>query len=213
MNQLNFKSQDIDLIIGTLHLHLKDIDKFESTEYFESYFEFIKYFKKLDVIDCHSLIISSYFTYGWMPTILKKFNTQNNITEAIEIFNKIKNNKEIVELEYFTLIDCINNSIVGVSKLLHFINPNEYPIFDSRIKKYFKHNNLLESIYQNTYHNKNQSIKQYQTYRRLCQFIIEDKKFNEIYNLSIYKLGLDGKLTKMRVLENLFFYFGKYQKN
>ena len=32
--------------------------------------------------------------------------------------------------------NCINNSLVGLSKLLHFINPQNYAIWDSRIFRF-----------------------------------------------------------------------------
>lgn len=82
------KNKDTDLIFNALSNY--DI-QFNDTSYFESYFEFIEFFKRVDLIDKHSLIISSYFTYGWMPTILKKFNTTQNIDEIISSLNKVKN--------------------------------------------------------------------------------------------------------------------------
>lgn len=42
--------------------------------------------------------------------------------------------------------------------------------------------------------------------------IICNHRFNRIYDESLIKLGINKELTKMRVLENLFFYFGKSDK-
>lgn len=111
---------------------------------------------------------------------LKKFNTKDNIDDVITILNKVKNHIEINNIEYGKLVDCINNSIVGVSKLIHFINPTDYPIFDSRIKNYFKENHLLESIWKPTYQNKNKDVKQYQLYRDICLEMISDDRFQKI---------------------------------
>ena len=131
-----FDNNDINQILDTLELNLSKLDKFENTYYFDSYFEFLKYFDELEKIDYHSLVISSHFTYGWMPTIITLDPKYMN--ESILILNKVKNSNEMNNDEYLILVKCINNSIVGVSKLLHFIKPKQYPIFDSRIKKYFK---------------------------------------------------------------------------
>ena len=204
------KNKDTDLIFNALSNY--DI-QFNDTSYFESYFEFIEFFKRVDLIDKHSLIISSYFTYGWMPTILKKFNTTQNIDEVISSLNKVKNQIELNNYDYLELVECINNSIVGVSKLLHFINPIDYPIFDSRIKFFFKYNNIIKSIWKPTYQDKEKDIEQYKVYRALCLEIISDSRFEEIYNKSIQQLGFKENITKMRVLENLFFTFGKINKN
>ena len=39
-----------------------------------------------------------------------------------------------IDLEQLELLQkIINNSVVGTSKLLHFINPEQYPIIDSRV--------------------------------------------------------------------------------
>ena len=208
-----YTNTDIDNIIDNLELHLSKVDRFEDTQYFDSYFEFVKYFENIEIIDYHSLVISYYFTYGWMPTILKKFNMEDDITKPISVFNKVKNNIDINDEEYMNLIKCVNNSIVGVSKLLHFINPIEYPIFDSRIKNYFKENDLVESIWKPTYQNKNKDIQQYITYRNICLDIINNHRFNKVYEESLMKLGISKSLTKMRVLENLFFTFGKNDTN
>lgn len=205
------KYNDIDInnIIDNLEFHLNKIDKFEDTQYFDSYFEFLKYFDDIEIINYHSLVISSYFTYGWMPTILKKFNMDGDVSKSISAFNKVKQKIEIDDEEYMNLIKCINNSIVGISKLLHFINPTEYPIFDSRIKSYFKNNDLIESVWKPTYQNKSKDIQQYKIYRSICLEIISNHRFNRIYDESLIKLSLSKPLTKMRVLENLFFTFGK----
>jgi len=215
---------DIEKIIDSLESNLSSIDRFtnEDNKYFDSYFEFVKYFEEIATIDYHSLVISSYFTYGWMPTILKNFDTENDVKKSIDIFNKVKNNIEIDNGEYYSLIKCINNSIVGVSKLLHFINPTQYPIFDSRIKNYFKNNNSLNLdsdkkhlIWKLTYQNKDtgslarKDIEQYKLYRYICSQIIKNDRFNKIYIEAVEKLSVRGNLTEMRVLENMFFYFGK----
>ena len=207
MKNFEFTYNDIDKIIDSLNYHLSMTHNFE-TKYFDSYFEFVKYFEKIERIDYHSLVISSYFTYGWMPTILKNFDVEDNVSSPIENFNKVKMDIEIDDAEYMNLVKCINNSIVGVSKLLHFINPSQYPIFDSRIKNYFKSNDLLKSIWKPTYQNKEKDIQQYKLYRDVCLSIINNSRFETIFEESIQKLNLGRELTKMRVLENLFFSFG-----
>ncbi len=208
--KLEYSKKDVELVFQSLESYKLE---FEDISYFESYFEFVEFFRRIEEIDYHSLVISAYFTYGWMPTILKKFNRFNSIDDVISILNKVKRNVEIDKNEYHKLVTCINNSIVGVSKLLHFINPKSYPIFDSRIKNYFKENSLLELIWKSTNQNKELDIKQYQLYREICLEMISDNRFNKIYEESIQKLSLAKELTKMRVLENLFFSLDKNHTN
>jgi hypothetical protein len=206
---VKFEEFDIDKIFNNLKNNLSNIKRFEKDDikYFTSYFEFVKYFNNIKIIDYHSLVISAYFTYGWMPTILKNFNI-HNLSKVLNTLNKVKNNIEINNDEFLDLVQCINNSVIGTSKLLHFINPQKYPIFDRRIKNYFRKNNFGQ-ILSKTYHDKSKEIIQYRIYKNLCLKIITDYRFKEIYNETIFKLGITNTLTKIRVLEYLFFTFGK----
>ena len=118
---------------------LRDAEKFTLTEndsYIETYPEFLKYFDKIIAgeINEHNLIISSHFVYGWMPTIIHLNLAQKE--KVLFILNAVKSGHvlDVNELEILKMT--INNSLVGLSKLLHFINPKEYAIWDSRIFRY-----------------------------------------------------------------------------
>ena len=115
----------------------KDVETFILTEndsYVDSYSEFINYFKNLDWIEKHNLVIASHFVYGWMPTIIQ-LDTKN-ADEVLSILNGVRNGHSATESELEIIKQCVNNSMVGTSKLLHFINPNLYAIWDSRIFRY-----------------------------------------------------------------------------
>lgn len=110
-----------------------------------SYNEFIKYFDEINSeIKLHHLIISSHFVYGWMPTILKFKNT--NIKEVLIYLNKARSNHLLSEKELLEIKACVNNSMVGTSKLLHFINPQIYAIWDSRVLRYINGNKYFYGI-------------------------------------------------------------------
>lgn len=106
--------------------------------YIESYEYFLQYFSEINVIEKSHLIIAAHFVYGWMPTVLN-LNTQR-VEEVLIILNKAKNGYLINEADLLVLKSCVNNSIVGSSKLLHFINPSLYGIFDSRVYRYLTNN-------------------------------------------------------------------------
>ncbi|MFP7655349.1 hypothetical protein [Chryseobacterium proteolyticum] len=109
----------------------------EDNSYLISYPCFINYFKLKDRLSKQDLICSAFMIYGWMPTILKKID-YTNIDKIVDLFNKAKSSDNILtEIEIKSLKPFTNNSLVGLSKLLHFINPNVYPIWDSKICKYF----------------------------------------------------------------------------
>ncbi len=115
----------------------QDADNFkieENNSYLVSYPEFIKYFSRLDIIEKHHFIIGTHFVYGWMPKVLQIKNTP--FEEIIAILNKAKVGEPLEVRELDALKACINNSLVGTSKLLHFINPEQYAIWDSKIFRY-----------------------------------------------------------------------------
>jgi hypothetical protein len=55
------------------------------TPFTQSYFAFLPYCNELPVIKPQDIIISSYFTYGWMPTVLRLKNT--NFEAAADILH------------------------------------------------------------------------------------------------------------------------------
>lgn len=115
----------------------KDIETFivtENNSYFDSYPEFINYFKNIDWIEKHNLVIASHFVYGWMPTMIQ-LDTKN-LDEVLSALNAVKAGHTLTENQLEIIKKCVNNSMVGASKLLHFINPNLYAIWDSRIFRY-----------------------------------------------------------------------------
>jgi len=67
--------------------------------------------------------------YGWMPTIPRNFTLDLYIDEVSQI------NSHEMALNFVTELDepLVNNSWVGTSKILHFICPKHFPIWDSRI--------------------------------------------------------------------------------
>lgn len=102
---------------------LKDAEKFILTEndsYIQTYTEFIKYFDKINAGDIneHNLVIASHFVYGWMPTIIHLNLEQKD--KVLFLLNAVKSGHILTENEIGILKKSINNSLVGLSKLLHF---------------------------------------------------------------------------------------------
>ena len=113
---------------------ISDVNK----SYLNSYNEFIKFFRNKDGIDKEDFIIGCHFVYGWMPTVLNLDLTYFDEYHILSNLFKVKNGNYLLSKEELGQINkCINNSMVGTSKLLHFINPNIYAIWDSKIFSYF----------------------------------------------------------------------------
>ena len=112
----------------TLDKFLHDCNNFKGVKqtYDVSYPEFLKYFHDIEKITKHHLVVGINFTYGWMPTIFD-FRS-DEFDKSIEILNKTKSGFIPTESKLDTLKHLFNNSLVGTSKLLHFINPEKIAI-------------------------------------------------------------------------------------
>lgn len=179
--------------------------KIENKSDLISYPEFIEYFKSINEINRHNLIIGINFTYGWMPTIFDFRTTEieKNIDLAIEILNKAKSGKDLETKDYELLKSLLNNSLVGSTKLLHFINPEKYAIWDSRVFR-FLHN-------QEPHDYRIGNIKNYIDYQKLLQNLTNEERFSEFYQLISSKL--EYKPTNFRALELIMFIKGKKWEN
>jgi hypothetical protein len=110
-----------------------ELNNFGPSWIHNSYKQFVDFFKADAEISTHKFIIGAYFTYGWMPTML---NLEDDVSAAVKVANKAKNGEMITDREMEALACAVNGSFVGASKLLHFINPDLYSIWDSRVYRY-----------------------------------------------------------------------------
>lgn len=120
----------------------KIIKRISSDHYSKAYPILLDRLKvKNDKITWEQAIFALHVVYGWMPTIpqLKRIMDWPDIEKEnfIKILNKILADKN-TECENFNKVkEFANNSAVGASKLLHFLSPRAFPIWDSRVAKAF----------------------------------------------------------------------------
>ncbi len=187
-----------NISIGKIKADEENVEFHKPDTFLISYHEFLEYFNNLEKIEKHHLIIGINFTYGWMPTIFHFKSKSDNYNEAIEILNKVKKecNYCMSNDDLTLLIKLFNNSLVGTSKLLHFINPENYAIWDSRVCRYLMDGNPTSY---------NQFIKPaiYKQYLNFCTRLTSEKSFLPIHNSIIKKVGYH--MTKFRTLELTMF--------
>lgn len=163
---------------------------------FISYPEFLEYFKNLDEITKHNLVIGINFVYGWMPTIFD-FRS-DNFDEAIKILNKAKNGTELItEADLALLKRLFNNSLVGSTKLLHFINPDKYAIWDSRVYRYLTNNNNYNQI---------ENCNNYLDYLTFCQELINHRDFSSLKKQIEESVGYS--MTPFRIADLIMYLNG-----
>lgn len=154
-----------------------------------SYPEFLKYFSDLKTITRHNLIIGINFTYGWMPTIFD-FRS-DNFKEALDILNNAKTGVKPTVENLVLLKGLLNNSLVGTTKLLHFINPNYFAIWDSRVYRYLTN--------QEPYDNRIGNCNTYIDYLAFCDYLTNQSEFESLQKIIESKIGYS--MTAFRVAE------------
>lgn len=166
----------------------------EKENYLQAYSYFLNYFRKIDRIQLDDIVIGISFTYSWMPTILKKIDLTNS-ENLILILNKVKNGEVISIKEINLLKQAFNNSLVGTSKLLHFINPNKYAIWDSRVFKFLSG--------EKSYISKFKQAEIYIEYLQLLDNLKLEEDFNIFFTLIQHKVGYE--ISEYRALELAFY--------
>lgn len=173
------------------------LEKIESgtfgSSYVKSYESIIDFFND-NQLNENSLIQGAHMIYGWMPTILNI--TKHDLDTQNVLLSVEKISKEIDEANLIVLIKFMNNSNVGASKLLHFIYPEKYPIWDSKICKI---------ITDKSYPQKVQNTINYINYCEAIQNLI-----NELpENLKNFKRGFEEifkyKISNVRATELMLF--------
>lgn len=119
-----------------------DIFKLEPTtaisqndSYLLSYPYLINYFAAKHSLTPEDVVCGAHMVYGWMPTVLDLYPKRPNIDlqTASDILNEMKNTGTLTNSQIEQLASLINNSLVGASKLLHFISPQKFAIWDSKV--------------------------------------------------------------------------------
>jgi hypothetical protein len=170
--------------------------KFSDSTYYVSYPEFIQYFQNVLELNRHNLIIGINFTYGWMPTILNLKSLE--FEKPLEILNNAKKGIIPTVKELSILKGTFNNSLVGSSKLLHFINPEKFAILDSRVWYYLNGGNILD----------NEKIcPAYLEYLSYCEFLSNHHDYNSIHESIEQKLN--QKMSKFRTVELVMYTKGQ----
>jgi len=162
----------------------------QRSAYVRSYPEFLRYFRDLEEIELHHLIIAANFIYGWMPRTLR-FKTAT-FAEAVCILNWAKVGNLLTDADLRCLIALIDNSMVAVSKLLHFINPEQYAIWDSRVAAYLRGSFV--------------SLPAYLGYLELCRSVTAHPAFTPVHDSINEKVGY--VVTKMRAVELVMYATG-----
>lgn len=157
---------------------------------------FVGFFAKRDELGLEELVIGSNMIYGWMPTIMKLKSRE--FAPALDALNKAKRGEMLQDEELMSIASVVNNSLVGTSKLLHFINPNLYPIWDSRVCHWLFGEKSSFQV---------KRVDKYRSYIKLCHRLASDEEFLDLVKQFEQHIGY--AVTPIRVAELIMFISAK----
>jgi hypothetical protein len=117
------------------------LSRIKSDPYSMAYPALVSHFAVPQAVSWDAAILGLHVVYGWMPTIPKLGAVMRwgeaKRQQLTEILNRAKNEQVPTNDELEMLKAFSNNSMIGASKLLHFLSPKTFPIWDSRVAKVF----------------------------------------------------------------------------
>ena len=222
---MDFLGSGIDNILkGKTDAVIKrNVKRYNSYEF--SYPFIAEYFKCLIEQDDAKkwLIGGASLVYSWMPTALILHTNQKN--EAICSLKNIKENKTRAEKiknmkkmlldkdcssivnAILPLRNCINNSIVGPSKFLHFSFPKIFPIWDSLVANAVYECEYRGSIFTADKQN-NKDIRHYVAYAKAVHKVCGDANLMK----ELDAIPLLKKMESIRKIEHALFLIGHMYK-
>tara|TARA_B110000285_G_scaffold212118_1_gene255381 strand:+ start:131 stop:781 length:651 start_codon:yes stop_codon:yes gene_type:complete len=187
----------------------------KGNSYFTSYPYFIRFFKKFNKEfsnekDIEELLYQgANMVYGWMPTILDTQKKKDHYKGIDKVYSSIVSLDDAIDQEHLKVVSSfMNNSIVGASKLLHFIYPKKYPIWDSKICGHLLDTQGASSQVKKIenyirYYKAIKNITDHQTKEKLSMFkeIFKNEKLGEISTVRAAELiiFLDAQTAQARI--------------
>jgi hypothetical protein len=165
--------------------------------YIVSYPKILEYFKDIEIFTQKDFVCGAHIVYGWMPTILELNPSKSDVSLQLgaEILNEAKENGQLTDHHIEALKQLVNNSLVGTSKLLHFVAPNSFAIWDSKIYKF---------IFNETAHNyRVNQIGNYREYLSELVRIRTHSSFSAFHNSVNFKVGYE--VSALRAIELVMF--------
>jgi len=184
--------------------------------YINSYSSLIRFTQdiiKRPASDATSTITAlTHMVYGWMPTMLDNINYEG--INFNDIFEELKSGRNI---DISGIAKLTNGSVVGASKLLHFVYPDKYPIFDSRVYRgVIRIANVIEpkkssldiDDFKITVPNLSKKDEFYQTYQEKLEIIARKKDLEKIKRELENKRYIDKDASNIRALEVCLYAIG-----
>lgn len=118
--------------------------------YSKAYPALLSHFRNLKTLDWADAVVGVHVVYGWMPTIPRLAGIMAWDAEkkqnTVDILLTAQSGRMLSGNELNSIKALCNNSVIGGSKLLHFLRPDVFPIWDSRVAKVFTRNRKISNL-------------------------------------------------------------------
>jgi len=166
--------------------------------YLQTYPFLINGIKSLMPLNQDKLLIAGSSIFSWMPTQSKIDTTL--LSASLAIITNLKTHS-LTKANLLQLANTFRtirgSSVVAASKLLHFLYPDEYPIWDSRVRQNYGHTPK-----------KDHQSDIYMSYTATVKSLKSDRKVQTAcanLNARINAAGYPGTLTTTRLVEVCLF--------
>lgn len=169
----------------------------QDNSYIRSYPHLLSYFAAKQSFGPEDIVRGAHMAYGWMPTVLELRHepTSIDLPKAAELLTKAKLAGALTNDEIEQLAHLVNNSLVGASKLLHFVSPQRFAIWDSKIYTF---------VFQERPHNYRVSqVSKYRDYLIKLDQHQKDPRFAAFHTSVNTKVGYP--VSALRALELVMF--------
>lgn len=173
--------------------------------YSEAYLSLAKLFPDIQKTGWDGAVAALHTVYGWMPRIprLRTFQSWSSKERdrLVKILIKAEHGKHISMDELFHLKVFSDNSIVGSSKILHFLCPTQFPIWDRRVARAFYNSKKINPLDVN---NADRYLNYQQT---ILDWISNPSVASQIISLrNMASAFLSKNVSDLRVVELVLFH-------
>jgi len=164
--------------------------------YIVSYPYLLSYFASKTSFGPEDVVRGAHMVYGWMPTILDLYPTPKKLDflAAARLLNEARTGS-LTNSELEQLACLVNNSLVGASKLIHFVAPNKYAIWDSKVYAFV--------FNERAYQNRVSKVAKYLKYQDTLKGLQEDPRFINFHQSMNVKIGY--AVSPVRALELIMY--------
>jgi hypothetical protein len=169
----------------------------QDDSYILSYPHLLSYFAAKSSFGPEDVVCGAHMAYGWMPTVLELYPGSPNIDlpKAAELLTKAKRKGALTDDDIEQLARLVNNSLVGASKLLHFVSPEQFAIWDSKIYAF---------VFRERPHNyRVRQVLKYRYYLTQLDQYQKDSRFTAFHASINAKVGYN--VSALRALELVMF--------